>query len=95
MGIWASVGTGGEVRASDLHDPTTHRHTGAGSAGVVIDVATATSWNDRIRLALWDASFTLDVCLVLDDAAAALLIERLTAAREIVARTSPDRGRGE
>jgi hypothetical protein len=80
MSIWSSE-QGGDVLAVDLHDDETDEYKAVGPARLVIDVATATSWNDRIRLAIFENSGTsMDVCVALDRDAAGMLRDHLIAA---------------
>jgi hypothetical protein len=60
MSIWHSIGA--DIPATDLHTAT-------GETTLIVDVATATAWTDRVRIAIFGDDAT-DVCLTIsrDDA---------------------------
>jgi hypothetical protein len=107
MSIWSSVHLeqeppasvdpmdwrGPDVLAADLHAESTDEYKATGDANLTIDVATATPWNDRIRLAVFpaaDSDAAFDVCLLLDRANAALLRDSLSSAIDEVNARYPD-----
>lgn len=90
MSIWSSE-QGGDVRAVDLHDSDVDQYKATGDPRLEVDVATATSWNDRIRLSIYHVrGEPLDVCAVLDRADATLLRDHLTAAIDRLARLAEE-----
>lgn len=77
MSIWSSV-VGEEIRALDGHDYNANMHA-RGEPTIAVDVATARSWHDHIRLAL-DDDASIEVCALLSPAAARQLRDRLNIA---------------
>lgn len=88
MSIWSSVGIGFgsefvHVMAIENNDDATN-YRGEGTPDINVDVATARSWHDRVRLSLWrDAAsgvggFEAEVLLTPD--AVRLLRDRLSEA---------------
>ena len=82
MSIWSSVQSGTIKALNGSHEDANYN--ARGEPGLEVDVATAVSWHDHIRLAIWGDR--KDVTALLSPDAALQLAKRLEeAARETTA----------
>jgi hypothetical protein len=81
MSIWSSIGRGDPDVMAIENDGDAVNYRGEGTPDVHVDLATARSWHELIRLQVWrDDEPRLDVEVLLPPDAARLLRDQLTEA---------------